>query len=367
MSRRGAWMVALVLGGAGLLAAPFFSTFERREVNEITLPSAAVLTNPYFALEQVLHRLGVPATSATALDGAAPVLGTHDTLLLDVDPARLDAATAARLLAWARAGGHLLLATDRLGTSLPPLVADFGVVAGPVDKAVCRPWDARDGASKWCGRPLRLRVPTRVRVDDAIGDASGGYLLAQLAAGRGHLTLVPNFQPLRGMELKQADHQRLALRLLAPNWRQGRVLVVPYLDGASFPQTVFRRGWPALLALATLLLAWAAMRSARLGPLLPVPVPHRRALLEHVQAAGEFLYRRDLGVSLHRLACEAVLARLRRRDPGLAALHGAALHARLGERSGLGALQVAQAFESPAGAPAFCHAIRVLAQLRSHA
>jgi hypothetical protein len=98
---------------------------------------------------------------------------------------------------------------------------------------------------------------------------------------------------------------------------------------------------------------------------MPAPAPHRRALLEHVQAAGEFLYRRDGGRSLHQLACHAVLARLRRRDPACARLNGEALYARLAERGGLDAAQVAQAFQSPANAQAFRASLSTLARLRS--
>jgi hypothetical protein len=108
-----------------------------------------------------------------------------------------------------------------------------------------------------------------------------------------------------------------------------------------------------------------AMRSARLGPLMPAPAMHRRALLEHVQAAGEFLYRRDGGRSLHQLACHTVLARLRRRDPACAMLNGDALYTRLAERSEIDAAQIAQAFQSPANAQAFRACITTLARLRS--
>jgi hypothetical protein len=153
--------------------------------------------------------------------------------------------------------------------------------------------------------------------------------------------------------------------LLEPNRGRGTVYIVYALDGPSFLTFLWLKGWPALLALALLLGAWMAMRSARLGPLMPAPALHRRALLEHVHAAGEFVYRRDGGRSLHRLASDTVLARLRRRDPACAMLNGDALYARLAERSALDAAQIAQAFQSPANAQAFRTSIITLARLRS--
>jgi hypothetical protein len=146
---------------------------------------------------------------------------------------------------------------------------------------------------------------------------------------------------------------------------RGEIYLVYALDGISFLRMLLRDGWPALLALTLLLAGWMAMRSARLGPLMPAPAMHRRALLEHVQAAGEFLYRRDGGRSLHQLACHTVLARLRRRDPACAMLNGDALYTRLAERSEIDAAQIAQAFQSPANAQAFRACITTLARLRS--
>src|SRR3546814_17212534 len=105
-----------------------------------------------------------------------------------------------------------------------------------------------------------------------------------------------------------------------------------------------------------------AMRSARLGQLRPAPALNRRALLEHVQAAGEFLYRRDGGRSLHGLASDAVLARLRRRDPACAMLNGDALYARLAEPSELDTAPIPHAFQSPANAQAYRASLPPLAR-----
>jgi hypothetical protein len=182
---------------------------------------------------------------------------------------------------------------------------------------------------------------------------------------RGSVSLLANLNLLSRNGLKQTAAQQFGWRLLSPNIGHGRVYLVYALDGISFLKRLLRDGWPALFALTLLLAGWAAMRSARLGPLMPAPALHRRALLEHVQAAGEFLYRRDGGRSLHGLASHTVLARLRRRDPACAMLNGDALYARLAERGDLDAMQIAQAFQSPANAQAFRACIITLARLRS--
>lgn len=366
MKHRGAFVAGLVLLGAALLAALFFSTFERRDTIELTPPSGVARGNPFFALEQVLRDVGEPALSLTTLDPRQAPLRPGDTVLVGADTGRVDAATAARLLAWVRGGGHLLLAPGAASVSARmPVFKVLGLLdSAPGSYACNRLGDARN-ATRLCGLRFKLK-PAAVRtVDAAIGDAGDGYLFARVAVGRGRVSLLASFAPLERMHLKQTDAQRFAWRLLAPNRGRGQIYLVYALDGPPFLKLLAFKGWSALLALAVLLVAWMAMHSARLGPLMPVPAPHRRALLEHVQAAGEFLYRRDGGRSLHQLASQAVLARLRRRDPACARLNGEVLYERLAERGGLDTAQVAQAFQSPANAQAFRASLLTLARLRS--
>jgi hypothetical protein len=366
MKHRGVLIAGLVLAGAALLVGLFLVTFERRDEVEPVPPSGAARSNPLFALEQALRGVGEPAMSLATLDPRQAPLRPGDTVLVGADAGRIDADTAARLVAWVRQGGHLLLAPGAGGASVrTPVFEALGLLGSPPGDYACNRLGDERTATLLCGRRFRLQPAAARTLDAAIGDAGRGYLFARVALGHGRVSLLANFHPLERQQLKQADAQRFAWRLLAPNRGRGQIYLVPSLDGPPFLKLLAVRGWPALLALAVLLAAWMAMRGARLGPLMPAPTPHRRALLEHVQAAGEFLYRRDGGRSLHQLACQAVLARLRRRDPFCARLNGEALYERLAERGGLDAAQVAQAFQSPANAQAFRASLSTLARLRS--
>lgn len=363
MKHRGLLVAVLVPLGVALLAGLFLTVFQRRDVVEPTPPSGVALTNPFFALEQVLRNVGEPAASLTTLAPGQVPLQPGDTVLVGADAGRIDAETAARLLGWVRQGGHLLLVPDAGGRA--PVFAALGLLDPRPGAFACSRLGDAQKAAALCGLRFRLKPAAAQAVDAAIGDPGGGYLFARTAVGRGHVSLLANVAPLERLQLKQAEAQRFAWRLLAPNRGRGQIYLVYALDGEPFLQLLATRGWPALLALALLLAAWMAMRGARFGPLMPAPAPHRRALLEHVQAAGEFLYRRDGGRGLHQLACQAVLARFRRRDPVCARLNGEALYERVAERGGLDAAQVAQAFQSPANAQAFRASLITLARLRS--
>ena len=370
MNRKPLYVSLLVLAAALLLVGGFFALFERKDITEPAAATGEARFNRFFALEKTLRQLDLPATSLTTLDPRRMPLQPGDTLVLGDDVARVDVDNAVRIAAWVRAGGHLLLAPGRPDLAVhTPLFEALGLLDRRAGEHACRSIRATDAAvddgdaMTWCG--LRFRLVPAAAVDASIGDAQGGFLFARLRVAKGAVSLLANLNMLSGNGLKRGAEQQFGWQLLSPNIGHGHVYLVYALDGISFLRRLSRDGWPALLALTLLLAAWAAMRSARLGPLMPAPTLHRRALLEHVQAAGEFLYRRDGGRTLHNLACQTALARVRRRDPACAMLNGDALYARLAERSDLQAAQIAQAFQSPANAQAFRACIITLARLRS--
>ena len=373
MNRKPFYVALLVLGASLLLVGGFFATFEHKDVTEAVAAKGAARYNRFFALELILQRLDVPVLALTTLDPQQMPLRPGDTLVLGDDAERVDAEDATRIAAWVRSGGHLLLSPGLTQTAVhTPLFEALHLLDPKPAEYACSAIHAADVAddsyankAELCGRRFRLTATAVATVDAAIGNAQDGYLFARTRMDKGTVSLLVNLSAISRNALKWTAAQQFGWRLLAPNMGRGKIYLVYALDGISFLKMLLRDGWPALLALTLLLAAWMAMRSARLGPLMPAPVMHRRALLEHVQAAGEFLYRRDGGRSLHQLACQTVLTRLRRRDPACAMLNGDALYTRLAERSDLDAAQIAQAFQSPANAQAFRACIITLARLRS--
>ncbi|OOG63943.1 hypothetical protein B0E46_08395 [Rhodanobacter sp. B04] len=372
MSRGTLYTGLLAAGVMLVLVGAFFATFERKEVTQPVAAHGEASYNRFFALEQTLRRLDAPVTALTTLDPQRLPLRSGDTLVLGDDSSRVDVDDAARIAEWVRGGGHLLLSPGSTVATHTPLFEALNLLDPRAAEFACstiHPMGSAAGTSaddvQLCGRRFRLnRLGTAV-VEASIGDAQDGYLFARARLGAGVVSLLSNLDLLSGNQLRNAGAQQFDWRLLAPNFGLGRIYLVYALDGMSFLKLLLLKGWPALLALSLLLVAWMAMRSERFGPLMPAPAMHRRALLEHVQAAGEFVYRRDSGRSLHNLACQAVLSRWRRRDPASAMLHGDALYARLAQRSQLAPEQVAHAFQSSANAQAFRASIITLARLRS--
>jgi hypothetical protein len=360
MSRGNVWVLAIA-GLALLCVAAFFSTFERKEVDVDLPPSGKAATNHFYALERAIRGMGVPAHSISGIPA-----GDESLVVLGVNPANLDREDASDLLYLVDAGGSLVV---RTGSSAELARAFFwkelGRQAGltPVGSGcLAVQGDAGEKPYSWCGTRTKVRASARV---DGLGDAKGD-LMVRIRYGEGTITLVPSLDPFVGRGIEDPVARRLVVRVLHLDDNEQSAALVYRVDGDRIWSLLFTRGWPAMLAFTLLLAAWAMSRAVRLGPLLDTRRADRRALVEHVQAAGEFLYRRDRGRGLHARVCAGVLARARRLDPGTDDLEGESLHARLAERFEEAPADVARAFRPPADANAFRDSVAILSRLRRH-
>jgi hypothetical protein len=124
-----------------------------------------------------------------------------------------------------------------------------------------------------------------------------------------------------------------------------------------------------MLALAALLVAWLWGASRRFGPMLPAPVLARRALIEHIDASGRWLWKLEAGRErLLEAVRQRTLAVLQRRQPALMRLERDERHARLAEQCKLSITRVRSALEGGAASDPieFARQISTLQQLRAH-
>lgn len=340
----------VVLAG---LAGWWLHTHERVE-RVIPMPrTGEARRNPLFALQVALQKDGIAVHSRRRLqllsDGgneALVPLAPHDTVVLYNDPRTLSKAEVSRLLQWVGNGGHLIVRTPPLGllakNSPVPLLAELQLVPMDRDRSECAEvkgaqpqgdGDAADAAAaagdagndeSWailfCGaRRFTLAGANPVY---SWGDLKNGYVFARVLRGSGSVDVLADLAFLGSDELSEPASFLLARQLLQPNHRDGAVHLVYAAQMPSLWATLARHSWMAWAPLLLVLFLWLWRRMQRFGPQFAAPAIERRSLLEHITASGELAYRYGYAHLLYDAVRNALLARLRRRDPQAAALQG---------------------------------------------
>lgn len=358
-------LVLALLVAAGV--AGFFHFFKKVEQEVSLPPRGEAAYNPLYALKKVLQARGLKVETQAwlDLDGLKPAPG--DTLVLYAQPEMVTQAQGDDLLAWIEAGGHLVMPSPITAEAGGPLAEAFALYAIEDEEAECErlPLGAKGED------PLFLCGPRFASDLDEVsygeGDDDVGYRFARFDWGNGVVSVVSDMEFLDNDSMKHRIARDMGFSLLAPRIDQGRMLLVYSAKSPSLGALILKYGWMVLLPLLMALIAWLAMRSQRFGPLLPVPAAHRRALLEHVRAAGEFAWRRHRGVALHSAMLALWRKRLASRDPLIAALDGDAQVDALSQRLGIDAGRIRHALR-PVGLnrpDAFLQSISTLIDMRN--
>ena len=356
---------------AMLLAAGtawWLHTYERVAVDVPAPPRGEARYNPYYGLKTALQRLGREVDARANLDLAALRLAPHDTLVLGADPRTLTAEQASALIDWVDAGGELVV-------GLPPsdegragdLLDTIGIA--PVAGSACYAWPA--GAKETARTCLRFLFQVDEDLaedfDLLVGDAEEGYAFGRLASGEGHVTIAGDLDVLQNARLGEQGVAAFAWQLVGPALAGGKVHIVYAADVPPLHVLLVKYGWPALLPALLALLAWLWSRSQRFGPLLPASQAPRRALGEHISAAGEFQFRRGRAFALYAPVRRRFDERLRCAEPALAALDGEALVSALAARSGRTPAEIRLALEPKqlASPEHFLAAVKLLTELET--
>lgn len=390
------WRIPLTLLALLLLAALawwWHRTYELRQVEVPAALSGEARRNPLYGLRAVLRAQGHDADTVARLEiDALPASGPR-LLVLALDPRQLREREAWDLLAWVHAGGDLLARLPPSAEGRPPeLLAALGLGLNGHESCIdwenpdprpVRPEDPLDELAmeellEELGlRPHSTRYCSRVRLlpeapDDALewdfsyGNAEQGYVLARFRHGAGLVTLASQLDLLRTAALRSPAQQAAAHQLLAPSLVEGvQVRMVYATPLPPLHVLLVQQGWPLLLPLLLALLAWLWARMQRFGPELPEPSMPRRALTEHLRAAGEHAQRSGRSAALLSPLRRRAQASLQRSRPDLAALEPSEQSQALARLLDLPASRVHAALYSPRldRSLEFVDAVRLLIRL----
>ncbi len=343
------FVLLLLLAVVAGMAAWFLENFERRSTEVRLGMSAEARRNPLLAAELFLRRQGRDVKSLsgreylTKPDADVGVLLVKD-LGLSLAPERETA-----LLEWIEAGGHLIVSPGKAPDEDEPgnhLLESFGVSLVEYGESDEEELQADTPVSmEYSGydEPLQVEFDIRrelmVERDDADWLVAGlnSYHLVGFQLGRGYLTILSDNHFFTNTRIVERDHA-LLLALLTED--QGTVRLLYSADMPSLLTLIWRSApYTVLSALLLLLLALWRM-TYRSGPILTTGEYPRRNLLEHLQAAGEYLWKLDRAVALRERSAGIVEKRWLQRHPQLARLDQQQRCLWIGQRSGLSAQTV---------------------------
>ena len=270
------------------------------------------IENPYLAYSRVLERMGVHARFVREPHGldvprgaGTLVLGPHR--LIYMTPQRLR-----EIVEWTRGGGHLVVAAetpvvndpllDALGIERRELQSSARAPANP--RAMARAAQEATNAVSFdwpdAPRPLRVRLlawfdlrDSRSRPDVLSVKRGNKTALLRFAEGAGMVTVVTSLDFVTNGFIGSDDDALFGWRLATDAGPGAPATLFLGVHAEPLLQWIGRVALPVVISAALLLALWLARIIPRFGPLAPEPAPVRRSLLEHVIAAGRFLWSRD--------------------------------------------------------------------------
>jgi hypothetical protein len=347
--RQSFWIGVALAALAVLLYVWWIATHEKQWYDRTVPVQGEANYNRYYVLQQALRAQGLHVQSLPHLPAGIEHWSEHDTLLLGSDPRTLSPRQLDDLLDWVERGGRLIVApsldTASYGNGMMPRI---GVAQR--QGVHCMKWqNANAGSDERCFEAFAFaNAAERANFEVAIGDADQGWIAARRSWGSGQIEVLGGFEPLDNAAVAEPHNADWAWQMLAPMLQTGGAFRIVYQTELP-PLYVYlvRYGWYALLPLLIALLAWLWTRSQRFGPTMPLPAPDRRALGEHIQASGEYLYRRGLVQALYAPLRRRFDDVLRRRDPELAALPTNEIASALARHHRLPLEAVQQALRAP--------------------
>jgi len=325
--------------------------------------------NSFLAAARMLERMGFVVRSIESLDRMPPA---GRTLVLAEETRALTQGQVTDLVTWVAAGGRLVVSPARdkfdqllYSFSLAPVTLSDGGKKKAFTRLVQT--DFRFDDPKETLR-ARLRDDLWVRYagsHDAKTPPSAPGPIVTIPMLKGTVTAVSDLEFIENARIGDLDHAKILWRLVS-GAESGEVWLVHGEEAISLATLLWRTAWMPLVTLALAFVAWTWGKARRFGPVLFVAGPGSRSLLEHVESAGAFLWRRGSKEVLFDATREAMERGLAARRPYLARLTAAEKSTRLAGELGLPRRDILAALagpcpDDPAG---FTRAIHILESLR---
>ncbi|MGB1310030.1 MAG: DUF4350 domain-containing protein [Leucothrix sp.] len=355
------------LAFAAMIIFSFLQNFEYVEKTQWQPLTGEAKTNPLYASQLFLRRMGIPAETLESLQNLTQLPSTNTVIVISESRQTLRPEQFSQLVDWVRRGGHLVISgiadwNTFLATTLPsedqaeeePVYYDepdeaVEPGAGPDPFQDFLNVEMRDNIRfdkgeaetiriKGSERPLALGPDYyRAIVPSANNEKNG---LEQIAINQqnviirqrvddGLITLVSDFDFISNYKLATYDHAQIfwqivrgkAAILEQPGLRRPDAVWLIHSDETtSLLVLIWKYFWALVITLALLLLVWVLRVSRRFGPLISKASEDRRNLLEHIDASGNYYWKQQGHTALLDSTRSAAQQQLAKRIPGWHAL-----------------------------------------------
>ena len=315
-----------LLGGivAILLTVWIANRTEWAEVEVPMPPKGEALTNPTYAAQRFVERLGARASRDRLLNLPPPT----GVVVVSAWNWGLIAERASRLEKWVESGGRLVIditvVTDdefERWSGISWAFRETGQATPNRNKPPepCRRFDDLEGAAHWlCDTSEYSHIVTSRRPDWLLRHTDQGIQAVRVRIGAGSITVVNN-DPFRFRKLFDGDHGWLLVS--AAQLRSGDE--VHFLSEADYPTLlalIWQYGAPAVILFVAFIALWVWRAAVRLMPVDPAPTGARRSLAEQIRGTGAFIARHGGTDALHASTVRALEEAARSHVPGYAAL-----------------------------------------------
>ncbi|SDU84382.1 DUF4350 domain-containing protein [Pseudomonas mucidolens] len=330
MNRPVLWLGLLL--GCLLAAGGFYAWSKAIPYDEVVDrgPSPQAQANPYLAAEHFLRQQGQSVEHLNSLEHLASLPSKGSSLLLLSERSNMPPRKVEQLLAWTKAGGHLLLVAEAIWDEETQASGDL-----LLDRLQLRQRFS-ENLNQPTPPPKRSKPDlTRLYIDNqtapaffsfdtdfhlvdprhlarfSANSAKASHLM-QLNLGQGKVTVITDSELWKNPTIGLHDNAWLLWYLT-----QGTGVTLLSNNATEDLFSLLLRYFPqALVALAALILLGLWKVGMRLGPTRAPAPKARRQLQEHLKASADFLLRRSGQNSLLLALQRDILRSARRRHPG---------------------------------------------------
>lgn len=303
------WIVIISAIAIGGYLYWFYTNFDKviKEVDRGAIKEAKI--NPFYAAEKFLETAGKKAESQKNYSILDEDLQPYDTLVIESTRVGLTAEKRQKINDWISSGGHLIvLATEihdhDLGTSRDKFLDELGV---RLYQNHDYSWDADNDESLTKVTFSDTKQQTTISfgheyyLQDDSGEASfiGGNdysdLFVQYNQDEGMITVLTDMSIWKNYSIGEYDHAMFLLQLVggAQNvWFLYNTVQPSLLSVTSHLIPMVIISFVLLIVIILFSASW------RKGPPKSDELRVQRELMQHIQAAGEFSYRNDNGMTL---------------------------------------------------------------------